>query len=81
MLNVNSEDYSLKTEVVYLLSKYHISQSDLVFIDDLDLLRSQGRVNVHLVDHNIPTESQNDLADKVLSIVDHHHQDCANNDK
>ena len=81
MLLMIGEDYNLKTEVVYLLNKYKIDQSELVFVDDLELLRSQGRVNVHLVDHNVPTDSQADLASKVLSIVDHHNQDCTNDDK
>lgn len=81
MLNVPDSDYRLKTEVVFLFSKYGIDKSDLIFVNDLDTLRKTGAYSIHLVDHNVLTDSQSDMEPKVTTIVDHHNQDCTTDNK
>ncbi|XP_067938667.1 exopolyphosphatase PRUNE1-like isoform X2 [Watersipora subatra] len=82
VLNVPRRDYPLKTEVVFLFTKYGINQLDLIFLDDIEALRRNGRYNgVHLVDHNVTSTSLSDMEAHVKTIVDHHHHDCPINNK
>lgn len=58
--------YSLRHDISFL------SSDSLIFADDLAALSPTA---VHLVDHNIPDESQSELEGKIRGVVDHHNQD------
>lgn len=81
VLNIPREEYALKTEVSYLLSKNGISEDLLVFRDEVDLsaLHAAGRLRLTLVDHHALPERDRPLYASMapLAVVDHRPQDCA----
>jgi len=71
MLNINKEDFPLKTELVAVLAEENIHAEHLVFRDTLDLA-SIKNLQLVLVDHNVLTEEDKELESKVVEIIDHH---------
>ncbi|XP_068236710.1 exopolyphosphatase PRUNE1 isoform X2 [Palaemon carinicauda] len=72
-LNIQQEDYPLKTEVSYWLSKHGVTQEHIIFRNELDLAREKALdVKLTLVDHNVQAINDKDLEPLVVSILDHH---------
>ncbi|XP_031767804.2 exopolyphosphatase PRUNE1 isoform X2 [Galleria mellonella] len=73
ILNVNREDFALKTEVTYLLKTHGIDKNVLVFRDDYDLkgLLANTNSKVTLVDHHVLSTKDQFLAPFVTEIIDH----------
>ncbi|CAH0602455.1 unnamed protein product [Chrysodeixis includens] len=73
VLNVDRQDFELKTEVAYLLREKGINESHLVFRDDHDLpkLLSKPKSKVVLVDHHVLAKKDQYLAPYVTEIIDH----------
>ncbi|CAB3252193.1 unnamed protein product [Arctia plantaginis] len=73
ILNVDRSDYELKTEVAYLLRKYGIYESNLIFRDDHDMqiLISRTKTKVVLVDHHVMANRDQFLIPLVTEIIDH----------
>ncbi|CAH2987875.1 unnamed protein product [Chilo suppressalis] len=73
ILNVDREDYDLKTEVVYVLSEHGINNRHLVFKNDIDLqqLVVKKPTKVVLVDHHTLSAHDRFLAPYVTEIIDH----------
>lgn len=73
VLNIQQEDYPLKTEVSYWLNKHSITQEHIVFRNELDDVREKASdVELTLVDHNVQAINDKDLEPQVVSILDHH---------
>ncbi|XP_053622484.1 exopolyphosphatase PRUNE1 isoform X2 [Plodia interpunctella] len=73
ILNVDRENFPLKTEVVYFLNEHGINETNLVFRNDYDLkqLVTQNKTNVVLVDHHTLNADDMFLAPYVTEIIDH----------
>ncbi|XP_060808290.1 exopolyphosphatase PRUNE1 [Amyelois transitella] len=73
ILNVERENFPLKTEVVYFLNEHGINENNLVFRNDYDLkkLVAQNKTNVVLVDHHILRTEDQFLEQYVTEIIDH----------
>lgn len=66
-------DLALRTETKALFDLVDIHVSDLLFLEELELLKSQGRVQaLTLVDHNVLASAHRSLASALVAIVDHH---------
>lgn len=74
VMNIPREDFSLRTEAVWLFKEVGIDSKDLVFLDDLDLgnLFATGESKLVLLDHNKLANTQSAWADAVEEVVDHH---------
>lgn len=75
VLNIPREDLELRRDTQYLLDLLGIDEQSLLFVDEVPLaqLAEEGRLRLHLVDHNAVAVTQSTLADSVVSIIDHHH--------
>jgi len=55
-MNIPKHMFKLRTEIVYIMEKYSISQDHILFVDDVDFaqLTKLGRdqLQVTMVDHN-----------------------------
>jgi len=71
VFNINSQDFSLKTELVAVLAEENIHAEHLIFRDTLDLA-SMKNLQLVLVDHNVLTEEDKELESRVVEIIDHH---------
>ncbi|CAH2064543.1 unnamed protein product, partial [Iphiclides podalirius] len=73
LLDVERQDYILKTEVAYCLGDHGIKESSLVFRDDIDIqtLLPLHKTNVILVDHHTLAERYSFLAPYVTEVIDH----------
>jgi len=71
VLNIMSEDFPLKTELVAVMAEEDIHAADLIFRDTIDLARFPN-LSLILVDHNVLAEADKDLQGKVIEIYDHH---------
>ncbi len=74
VVNCPRADFALRTEAVYLFATLGVDVDALLFIDeiDLDALHQAGRLRLTLVDHNILSADQDEYADAVDAIIDHH---------
>ncbi|XP_077996859.1 uncharacterized protein LOC144450158 [Glandiceps talaboti] len=74
VLNIPQEDYRLRTEVTYFLRRLGITDTSLVFRDNIDLrdLHSQGKLSLTLVDQNVLPQKDTDLESIVVEVIDHH---------
>ncbi|XP_045541145.1 exopolyphosphatase PRUNE1 [Papilio machaon] len=76
VLDVNREDYSLKTEVAYCLNENNISEDNLVFRDDIDLKNLvTNKTSIILVDHHVVAKKYDFLIPYVNEIIDHRPRD------
>ena len=73
MLNIQSEDYRLRTEVTHCLSEYNITFEKLTFRDQVDLrkLKETDQLSLTLMDHNILPADDAVLEPKVIEVIDH----------
>ncbi|KAL0858484.1 hypothetical protein ABMA27_012352 [Loxostege sticticalis] len=73
ILNVDRDDYELKTEVVYFFKEHGITAEKLIFRNDLDLkqLVPTKRAKVVLVDHHTLSSNDQFLTPYVTEIIDH----------
>ncbi|XP_045783552.1 exopolyphosphatase PRUNE1-like [Maniola jurtina] len=73
VLDVNREDFGLKTEVVFCLEEHGITDKDLVFSDDINMekLVAEGKTKIVLVDHHVLAKKYDYLAPYVTEIIDH----------
>ncbi|XP_023348500.1 exopolyphosphatase PRUNE1 [Eurytemora carolleeae] len=74
VLNIPSKDYSLKTELVYIIDNLDLSQEDLLFRDSFCLKSLEG-LRLVLVDHNILPAEDSELESRVVAVLDHHQQE------
>jgi len=83
VLNINRNDFPLKTEVVYFLEKLGISSDHLIFRNDVNLasLKARNKLKLVLVDHNVLSLSDSDLDAAVVEIIDHHLLEHPSSDK
>ena len=74
ILNINHDDFRLRTEVEYLFKALGIKKTSLLFSDHVDLeqLNKNQRLSVTLVDHNELAPHQDYLAGSIVGILDHH---------
>lgn len=74
VVNMPREDLALRHDAEYLFALLSVDVDSLLFIDEvpLDLLAAEGRLKLHLVDHNALAIHQVHLLDQVVSIIDHH---------
>ena len=77
LLNIPRSDFPLRTEIAFLLGKFDITASNLIFSDDLDLheVKAKTDLKVTLVDHHVLSESMADLEENVMQILDHRPKD------
>ncbi len=74
LINIPRADFKLRTEAVYLFEEAGINIENLLFTDDLDIvkLKESGNLNLVLVDHNKLGTDQTDLNENITAILDHH---------
>lgn len=79
VMNVAADDFPIKTESNYLLDKYKVDKSNLIFKDEINMtwLCQQERLKITLVDHHILSESDSHLKCCVTEIIDHRPLDKA----
>uniref|UniRef100_A0A4W3I0S1 DHHA2 domain-containing protein n=1 Tax=Callorhinchus milii TaxID=7868 RepID=A0A4W3I0S1_CALMI len=77
VLNIDRSEFPLRTEVVFVMQQLNITDSCLIFRDEIDLhlLNREGRLSVTLVDHNMLASPDNELETAVIKIIDHNEQD------
>ncbi|GCB74438.1 hypothetical protein scyTo_0003528, partial [Scyliorhinus torazame] len=77
VLNIQRSEFLLHTEVVFMLQQLNISDSSLIFRDEIDLhlLNREGKLTLTLVDHNTLTSDDKVLETAVVKIIDHHEQE------
>lgn len=84
VINVDKDDFALRTDVVHLLKKVSLNQESLLFMDEaLPMLESHANkkaLSLHLVDHNRLSVKQQHWEPHVVEIVDHHKDEglCGN---
>ncbi|XP_026279117.1 exopolyphosphatase PRUNE1 isoform X1 [Frankliniella occidentalis] len=73
LLNIENDEFPLRTEVTYLLHENGVPSNLLVFRDQIDLaaLRDSGRLRLTLVDHHALPERDRALADSLVAVIDH----------
>lgn len=74
LINIPKDDFKLRTEAVYLFKEAGVNIDQLLFAEDLDLLRlkESGKLKLILVDHNKIGSDQEELNNSVVGIIDHH---------
>ena len=74
LINCKKEDYKLRTESYGLLKRYDIDESDLIFIDDINvsLIQEPKQLEVIIVDHNKLPDNLRAWDNLVVAIFDHH---------
>ncbi|XP_078070647.1 protein prune homolog 2-like isoform X2 [Mustelus asterias] len=77
VLNIQRSEFPLHTEVVFILQQLNISDSALIFRDEIDLhlLNREGKLTLTLVDHNMLSSDDKVLETAVVKIIDHHEQE------
>ncbi len=68
-------DFHLRTEAVFVMNEAGIGSDDLVFIDDVDFSKLMDGAGLVLVDHNALAPALEKFSDKVVGILDHHHDE------
>lgn len=74
VLNIGENEFRLRTDTTYFLTKLKISSDFLTFRDQLDLLRlkQEKKLSLTLVDCNVLTGCDAVLDNCVVSVFDHH---------
>jgi exopolyphosphatase len=77
VINIPRVDFSLRTDIVWLLAEMSVTEDDLFFADDTEIAAitsaaGSGSLEIVLVDHNNLGPKLSHLADSVVTIVDHH---------
>uniref|UniRef100_A0A8C5JW37 Prune exopolyphosphatase n=2 Tax=Jaculus jaculus TaxID=51337 RepID=A0A8C5JW37_JACJA len=73
VLNIKRSEFPLRGDNVLFLQRVHISESLLVFRDEIDLraLHRAGRLTLLLVDHHVLPKSDAALEEAVVEVLDH----------
>ncbi|XP_061381758.1 exopolyphosphatase PRUNE1 isoform X2 [Danaus plexippus] len=73
ILDVERNDYPIKTDVVYCLKKHGIDETNLIFRDDIDIrqLVTKSKMSVVLTDHHFLSRRYDFLSPFVSEIIDH----------
>ncbi|KAF6075588.1 prune exopolyphosphatase 1 [Phyllostomus discolor] len=73
VLNIKRSELPLRGDNVFLLQKFHIPESLLIFRDEIDLhaLHQAGQLTLILVDHHVLPRSDADLEEAVAEVLDH----------
>ncbi|XP_045673003.1 exopolyphosphatase PRUNE1 isoform X3 [Phyllostomus hastatus] len=73
VLNIKRSELPLRGDNVFLLQKFHIPESLLIFRDEIDLhaLHQAGQLTLILVDHHVLPGSDADLEEAVAEVLDH----------
>lgn len=74
LVNITKAELRLRRDIIQLLSFHHVTQDDLLFLDDLNLV---SNIDLVLVDHcglqgDVLKELYEQKRVKVTSIIDHH---------
>lgn len=74
VVNITRKELALRRDAQYLFSLLNVDVDSLIFVDEipLDSLANEGRLKLHLVDHNALAIHQAHLRHEVVSIIDHH---------
>jgi exopolyphosphatase len=74
LIDISRYDFRLRRDAELLFNFLEIDAAQLLFREFISLegLGSQGRLRLHLVDHNILAPARRSLAPFVASILDHH---------
>ena len=74
VLNIRENEFRLRTDTSYFLSKLNISPDLLTFRDQLNLfgLKEERILALTLVDYNVMTGKDAALDECVVSVFDHH---------
>jgi len=73
LINTEHRFFISKLDIKFLFNLYGIDFNNLIFIDKIgSLLTDKENVQIILVDHNKLDPMQEVLADKVISVYDHH---------
>lgn len=73
LFNIRREDLRLRPDIVHLFGKLGISESDLLFLDDIGSEHDWSSSHVFLVDHNVLVGDLSSMfGDRVAGILDHH---------
>jgi len=74
VINIPRQDLQMRRDAILLFEMLDVDLSTLFFIDEVPLDRwaEEGKLFLHLVDHNLLSIQQEHLSDRVLTIVDHH---------
>ncbi len=74
LININKQDYKLRTESYGLLKRYNIDENDLIFINDIpeELISNPKDIKITVVDHNKLPDNLRNWDNSVVAIFDHH---------
>lgn len=76
VMNIPKEDFSLRSDAVWLFQRLGIDESDLIFYPEAEEkfknAYDENRCKFYLTDHNILASHQQHLAGSVVGILDHH---------
>lgn len=76
LINIERQDFILRTEITFLFRKLGIDSRHLIFRDDptlqMENWNSQSRLRLILVDHNLLSLVHKTYAGAVIEVVDHH---------
>ncbi len=77
VINIPRADFKLRTEASYLLKDTGIDETNLIFIDEIDLgaLYEKGSLKLTLIDHNVLSRQQQSFSEAVTEIIDHHNDE------
>nr|XP_002731053.2 PREDICTED: protein prune homolog 2-like [Saccoglossus kowalevskii] len=82
VLNIPRDEFRLRTEVTYFLDFIDISDANLTFFDEINLLnlKDENKLSLTLVDHNILQPKDAVLEKTVTEVIDHHSNQRGNGD-
>jgi exopolyphosphatase len=72
LINIERKHFKLKTESKKFLQEFNITESNLIFFDDLPSNIFTGTIKITLVDHNKLPQNLNSKNTIVEAIFDHH---------
>lgn len=74
LINIPRADFKLRTEAVFLFHEAGVNPDDLLFSEDIDLvkLKEKKLLSLVLVDHNKLSTGHSELKSCVTGILDHH---------
>jgi exopolyphosphatase len=74
LINIPREDFKLRTEAVFLFNHSRVDVDNLIFIDDIDLikLKENNYLKLILVDHNKLSSAHSEFQSCISAILDHH---------
>ncbi|XP_061462814.1 exopolyphosphatase PRUNE1 isoform X2 [Rhineura floridana] len=73
VLNIPRSEFPLRTESTFLLKEQHVSESSIIFRDEINLatLHQAGLLSLTLVDHHVLPSGDAALEKAVVEVIDH----------